>query len=95
MRVITCVYGNVIHKYKVTRESHKSTSFTSVHSFQVFVRVNLKMRNILLGVTASTLGFHGVMFTNVALLLSCNAHDGISSLSLPFIPIFSGPYSMP
>lgn len=92
MRVITCVYSNVIHKYKVTGGSHKGTSFTSIHSFQVFIRTNLKVRNILLGVTTNDLGFDGVTFTSVSLLLSCNARVGISGL--PFISVFSGPYSV-
>lgn len=49
------------------------------------------MRNILLSVMTNALGFSVVMFTNLSLLPSCNAHIGISSL---FISIFSGLYSM-
>lgn len=92
MRVITCVYSNVVHKHTITRGSHKNASFTNIHSFQVFIRMNLKMRNILLGVTTNTLGFDGVTLTNVSLLPSCNAPVGIYC-SLPCISVFSDPCS--
>lgn len=92
MRVITCVYSNVIHKHTIARGSHKSASFTNIYSFQVFIKMNVKMQTILLGVTTNALGFDGVTFTNVSLLLSCNARVGIDC-SLPCISVFSGPYS--
>lgn len=59
---------------------------------EFFIRMNLNIRNILLSIKTNALGFDGVMFTNVPLLLSSNANVGINSL--PFISIFSGPYSM-
>lgn len=70
MRVITCIYSNVVQKSKITRGSRRKLILYQYTGFQVFIRMNLKMRNILLSVTINDLGFDTVTFTNVSLLPS-------------------------